>query len=73
MDSQRDRSQFEPWQRHDQLVTDSMILSEAYVEFAIKHGRNDTLNPHRAAHGILNGLILSLLLWVLILLPFLII
>lgn len=73
MDSQRDRSQFEPWQPYDQLATDSMILSKAYVESAIKHGRNDTPNPHGAARGILNGLILSLLLWALILLPLLVI
>lgn len=50
-----------------------MVLSEKYVESAIKDSRNDTPNPHRAAEGFLNGLMLSLVLWALILLPFLVI
>jgi hypothetical protein len=73
MASQRDLSEFERGQAYDQFVTDSMILSEKYVESSIKHSPNDTSNPHRAAEGILTGLMLSLLLWVLILLPFLVI
>jgi hypothetical protein len=73
MNRQRHRSQFESGQHYDQLVTDSMILSETFVDSAIRNGRDDTPIPHRAARGILNGLILSLLFWVLILLPFLII
>lgn len=73
MASQRDLSEFERGQAYDQFVTDSMILSEKYVESSIKDSLNATSNPHRAAEGILTGLMLSLLLWVLILLPFLVI
>ncbi|NCF73600.1 MAG: hypothetical protein GWP67_08880 [Gammaproteobacteria bacterium] len=73
MRNQRNRSEIEPGQAYDQLVTDSMVLSEKYVESAIKDSRNDTPNPHRAAEGFLNGLMLSLVLWALILLPFLVI
>ena len=71
MKSQRHRSELAPGQTYDQLVTDSIILSEEYVESAIKDERSDTSNPHSAAQGILTGLILSLLIWALILLPFL--
>ena len=72
MISQRHRSDFEPMQANGQLATDSMILSEKYVESAIKDNGNDTPNPQSAPQGILYGLILSLFLWALILLPFLI-
>ena len=70
MEKQRRRSEFAPGQVYDRLVTDSMILSEQYVDSAIGGDREDFSDPHRAPQGILNGLILSLVLWALILLPF---
>ena len=72
MDNQRHRSERPPWQAYDQFVTDSMILSDEFVESALADTQSDTRNPHRASQGILNGLILSLLLWALVLLPFLV-
>ena len=72
MKDQPHRSKYEPGQVYDQLVTDSMILSEKYVESAIKDNRNDAPNPLNVPQGMLNGLILSLLLWILVLLPFLV-
>lgn len=72
MNKPRHRSGFEPRQVYDQLVTDSMILSDEYVESALAGKRSDTRNPHRAPQGILNGLFLSLLFWAMFLLPFLI-
>lgn len=71
MKSQRHRSELAPGQTYDQLVTDSVILSEEYVESAINDDRGGASNPHSAAQGILTGLILSLVIWALILLPFL--
>jgi hypothetical protein len=73
MRNQGYRSEAGPRPTYEQLVTDSVILTETYVESAIKHNRSDSPNPHRAAEGMLNAFMLSLLLWVLILLPFLII
>lgn len=72
MRSYQHRSELEPEQAYGQLVTDSMILSEEYVESAIRDNPNDTPNPLSAPRGILTGLVLSLLIWALILLPFLI-
>jgi hypothetical protein len=72
MDNQWRRSQIETHQVYDQLVTDSVILSDEYVESALSGRRSDTRNPHRAPQGILNGLFISLLLWALFLLPFLV-
>ena len=72
MNNQRHRSEREPWQAHDQFVTDSMILSDEFVESSLVGNHSDTRNWHRAPQGILNGLLLSLLFWALFLLPFLV-
>ena len=72
MDNQRHRYEFELRQTYDQFVTDSIILSDEFVESSLAGNRSDDRNPHRASQGILNGLILSTLLWVLFLLPFLV-
>jgi hypothetical protein len=71
MRNHRHRLELEPFQDYDQLVTDSMILSEDYVASAIKNNRNDTPDPFSTARGIMNALVLSLLFLVPILLAFL--
>ena len=72
MDNQRHRYEFELRQTYDQFVTDSMILSDEFVESSLAGKSSNARNPHRASQGIMNGLILSILLWALILLPFLV-
>ena len=72
MENQRHRPGSEPRQAYDQFVTDSMILSDEFVESSLAGKSSNARNPHRASQGILNGLILSTLLWVLFLLPFLV-
>jgi hypothetical protein len=72
MRNQRHRSELEPWQNYDQLVTDSVVLSEIFVASAIKNNRNYTPDPLSVARGILSGLVLSLLFWTPILLAFLV-
>lgn len=72
MENQRHRPGSEPRQAYDQFVTDSMILSDEFVESSLVGNRSDTRYSHRAPQGFLNGLLLSLLFWALILLPFLI-
>ena len=54
----------------DQLVTDSMILSETYVDSAIRGQRARLGECLRPAQGIINGMIIGLLFWLLTLLPF---
>ena len=54
----------------EQLVTDSMILTETYVDSAIRGHRvsfGDSLEP---ARGIVNGMFIGLIFWVLMLLLF---
>jgi hypothetical protein len=54
----------------EQLVTDSMILTETYVDSAIRGHRvrfSDSLDP---ARGIVNGMFIALIFWVLMLLLF---
>jgi hypothetical protein len=68
MRNHRHPSELEPFQNFDQLVTNSVILSEDYVASAIKNNRNDKPDPFSTARGIVNALVLSLLFWVPILL-----
>ena len=53
-----------------QLVTDSMILSETYVDSAIRRRRESPSDSFRSAKGIVNGVFIGLLLWLLVLLLF---
>ena len=66
-------------QRHDrfgrpleQLFTDSTILTDTYVDSAIRGHRVRSSDLLRPARGIVNGMFLGLILWALILLLFIV-
>ena len=61
-----------PEHQHDQLVTDSMILTETYVQSAVENQSDQTSTLPRILAGTRNGLILSVPLWALILLAILV-
>ena len=54
-----------------QLVTDSMILSETYVDSAIRGQRARPSESLKPAQGLVKGTFFGLLLWLLMLLLFL--
>lgn len=53
-----------------QLVTDSMVLEERFVDLAIREPGASFGERLKPAQGVFNGLFLGLLCWLLILLPF---
>ena len=50
-----------------QFVTDSMILSETYVDSAIRGQGESFSESSRLARGIVNGMFFGLLFWLLML------
>ena len=53
-----------------QLVTDSMILTETYVDSAIRGQRVSPSESLKSAQGVVNGMFIGLLFWLLMLLLF---
>ena len=76
MKNQQQRSEFEPWYTGDHLLTDSVILTETYVDSIISGVPKKSKRSPGAPKGILNSLILSkredLLFWILIALALLV-
>ena len=66
--NERHRSEFQPWHADDELLTNSMILAETYVDPFFGDVRNEIPKLRNASRGILNSSILSpredLLFWV---------
>lgn len=56
----------------EQLVTNSMILTEMYVQSAIRGHRVSSGDSWEPARGIANGTLIGLIFWVLMLLPFIV-